>query len=191
MAMKEEKSKNGTYDGNTTLRRSAMSRNNSCGPVSELQKIRRQNVDSGYSTSDGYDKRWSQELNAANQTLTDNGNTAKWSPTLNNDKHSPSILNNSQFQTQSIGTPATALSPVPTNNNGNSMNGSHTTTDEYIRPSVAIIESSTPKRSTPNGSNNNRYVMEPQIIEIFFAFAFLLKNFIIRSHPADYCIITY
>lgn len=164
MAMKEEKSKNGTYDGNTTLRRSAMSRNNSSGPVSELQKIRRQNVDSGYSTSDGYDKRWSQELNAANHTVTDNGNTAKWSPTLSNDKHSSSIVNNSKFQTQSIGTPATALSPVPANNN-NSVNGSQTTIDEFIRPSVAIIESSTPKRSTPNGSNNNRYVLEPQIIE--------------------------
>lgn len=185
--MKEEKSKNGIYDGNTTLRRNAMSRNNSSGPVSELQKIRRQNVDSGYSTSDGYDKRWSQELNAPNQTVTDNGYTAKWSPTLSNDKHSSSILNKSQFQTHSIGTPTTALSPVPTNNN-NSANGSHTTIDEYIRPSVAIIESSTPKRNTPNGSINNRYVLEPPIIE-FFSLLLFRSNFIISSHPAHDCII--
>lgn len=149
--MKEEKTKSGgSYDGHTTLRRNAMAKhsNSSSGPVSELQKIRRQNVDSGYSTSDGYDKRWSQELNGAT-TVTDNGNTTKWSPTLGNDKHSPIAVNTPP----SIGTPK--LSPVNSNNN-NSIQSNEI--EGYTRPSVTI-DSSTPKRSTSNGSNNNRYVL--------------------------------
>lgn len=168
MAMKEEKSRNGgSFDGHTTLRRNAAAKN-SAGPLNELQKIRRQNVDSGYSTSDGYDKRWSQEIPNSNgsSTVTDNGNSSKWSPTqsqslLNNDKSSPHTANYPQFQSQSSGTSTPTLSSPATNNN-NTVNQS---VDEYIKSPV-LVESSTPKRSNSNGSNsnsnsnNNRFVLK-------------------------------
>lgn len=169
MALKEEKSRNGgSYDGHTTLRRNAAAKNSS-GPLSELQKIRRQNVDSGYSTSDGYDKRWSQELNTANgsSTVSDNGNTTKWSPTQssqslsNNDKSSPLTTNYSQFQSQSSGNSTPTLSS-PAGNNNNTLN-SNQSVDEYIKPTVSV-ENLTPTRGNSlNGSNNNRFVSRNEI----------------------------
>lgn len=170
MALKEEKSRNGgSYDGHTTLRRNAAAKNSS-GPLSELQKIRRQNVDSGYSTSDGYDKRWSQELNTANggsNTVTDNGNSTKWSPTQssqslsNNDKSSPLSTNYSQFQSQSSGNSTPTLSS-PAGNNNNTLN-SNQSVDEYIKPTV-LVENLTPTRGSLNGSNNNRFVSIDEIL---------------------------
>lgn len=168
MALKEEKSKNGgSFDGHTTLRRNAAAKN-SAGPLNELQKIRRQNVDSGYSTSDGYDKRWSQEIANSNgsSTVTDNGNASKWSPTqsqslLNHDKSSSHTTNHPQLHSQSSGSSTPTLSSPATNNN-NTVNQS---VDEFIKSPV-LVESSTPKRSNLNGSNsnsnsnNNRFVHE-------------------------------
>lgn len=150
-ALKEEKSRNGgSYDGHTTLRRNAAAKNCNA-PLSELQKIRRQNVDSGYSTSDGYDKRWSQELpatasnngTAANSaTVTDNGNPAKWSPTQSHnllsgggggssgsgsEKSSPLATTYPQFQSHASSgnsTPTNLSSPVGTINNNNIGSGS-------------------------------------------------------------------
>lgn len=159
VAVKEEKSRNG-HDGNTTLRRNAAAKHSS-GPLSDLQKIRRQNVDSGYSTSDGYDKRWSQELTNSNgtTTVTDNGNTSKWSPTQtqtrpNDEKHSPNSANYSQFQSQSSGSSTPTLTS-PVGNNNNTLTPTQTSIDEYIKP-AAIVDNSTPKKSNLNG--NNRFV---------------------------------
>lgn len=73
-ATKDEKARaGGTYDG-TTLRRTIQSKHNAS--VLDGPKGRRQHVDSGYSTSDGLDKRWSQET-----PLSQSENGAKWSPT--------------------------------------------------------------------------------------------------------------
>lgn len=73
-AAKDEKARaGGNFDGHTTLRRTIQSKHNAS--VVDGQKGRRQHVDSGYSTSDGLDKRWSQETPASNE------NGAKWSPT--------------------------------------------------------------------------------------------------------------
>lgn len=162
MALKEEKSRLGiSLDGNTTLRRNAVAKQSN-GPMTEIQKIRRQNVDSGYSTSDGFDKRWSEELQATSNgnpsngtptngtqsngaqsngtpsiTTTDSGNSNKWS--------TPSALNQPSAQ---IVTPN--LSPV-TNHNNN--------VEEYIRPNLPI-DNTTPKRSTLSNKNcSNRFVL--------------------------------
>lgn len=71
-ATKDEKTRAGAnFDGHTTLRRTIQSKHN---PI-DGQKGRRQHVDSGYGTSDGLDKRWSQETPSSNE------NVAKWSPT--------------------------------------------------------------------------------------------------------------
>lgn len=73
-ATKDEKARaGGNFDGHTTLRRTIQSKHNAS--VIDGQKGRRQHVDSGYSTSDGLDKRWSQETPSSNE------NGAKWSPT--------------------------------------------------------------------------------------------------------------
>lgn len=172
MALKEEKTRNGgTFDGHTTLRRNAAAKHSS-GPLTELQKIRRQNVDSGYSTSDGYDKRWSQELpgsngNASNSsngggttTVTDNGNPSKWSPTqsqslLHNDKHTSNATSYSQFQSQSSGNSTPTLSPSAGNNN-NTISSNQS--DELAKLTTNSVDNSTPKRSNSNGSNSNRFV---------------------------------
>lgn len=75
-ATKDEKTRaGGNFDGHTTLRRTIQSKHNAS--VIDTQKGRRQHVDSGYSTSDGFDKRWSQETGSGN--INENG--AKWSPT--------------------------------------------------------------------------------------------------------------
>ncbi|XP_055296171.1 leucine-rich repeat and calponin homology domain-containing protein isoform X2 [Sitodiplosis mosellana] len=163
MAMKEEKTRNGTYDGNTTLRRKAAATLNS-GPLTELQKIRRQNVDSGYSTSDGFDKRWSQELATSNgtptaaaaaTTVTDNGNASKWSPTqtksvLSSEKQSPSTASYSQFQPQSSGNSTPTLSS-PAGSNNNTLTSNQSNISDYIKPSD-LADSTTPTRSL-NGNN--------------------------------------
>lgn len=170
MAMKEEKTRNGTYDGNTTLRRKAAATHSS-GPLTELQKIRRQNVDSGYSTSDGYDKRWSQELpnsangtpttpaaTAATTTVTDNGNASKWSPTqtqsaLSSEKQSPSAASYSQFQPQSSGNSTPTLSS-PAGSNNNTLTSNQSNISDYVKP-IDLVDNTTPTRSL-NG--NNRFV---------------------------------
>lgn len=153
VATKDEKSRTGSnFDGHATLRRNAVAKQNAA--VSELQKMRRQNIDSGYSTSDGLDKRWSQEMPPANGGG-ENGN-AKWSPTpmhirtgpdRNSPTHAPS--NSSPYLSRSgVATPL--LSPAGNNNVPISAGG-----DEFKRP-PAPTETSTPKRSL-NGSNSNRY----------------------------------
>lgn len=149
LATKEDKSRT---DGNATLRRNAAAKQNAV--VSEIQKIRRQHVDSGYSTSDGLDKRWSQELPPQNGNPTENGN-AKWSPkplhirTTFNERSSPTGTANTiaTYQTKS-GSSTPALSPAGHNNvsTGTSSNG-----DEFKRPAIPV-ETSTPKRFA-NGSN--------------------------------------
>ncbi len=74
VATKDEKARaGGNFDGHTTLRRTIQTKHNAS--VVDGQKGRRQHVDSGYSTSDGLDKRWSQETPSSNE------NGAKWSPT--------------------------------------------------------------------------------------------------------------
>lgn len=74
IATKEEKARaGGSFDGHTTLRRTITPKHN----ISVLdQKSRRHHVDSGYSTCDGIDKRWSQEL-----PISTAENASKWSPT--------------------------------------------------------------------------------------------------------------
>ncbi|XP_073825101.1 leucine-rich-repeats and calponin homology domain protein isoform X2 [Musca autumnalis] len=61
-ATKDEKGSRagGNYDGYTTLRRAP--RNNAGGNVVDTHRIGRHNVDSGYSTCDGIDKRWSHDM---------------------------------------------------------------------------------------------------------------------------------
>lgn len=166
MAMKEEKTRNGgTFDGHTTLRRNAAAKH-SAAPLTELQKIRRQNVDSGYSTSDGYDKRWSQELpgsngngNGTTASVTDNGNPSKWSPTqtlLHNDKHTPTSY--TQFQSQSSGNSTPTLSSPAGSANNNNNNNNSNQSDDFAKLTAIAIDNSTPKRSNSNGSTNNRLV---------------------------------
>lgn len=169
MALKEEKTRCGvSFDGNTTLRRNTVTKQ-AAAPLTDLQKIRRQNVDSGYSTSDGYDKRWSQELAVANGNAT-NTNTAdnnkEWrlekfrtemgkiqdgdSPKTDNGNATkwPTTQIHSLVNDKPSGNSTPNLSPVTNNNN----------VEEYIRP-ILSIDSSTPKRSMiSNGSNNNRFV---------------------------------
>lgn len=201
--MKEEKTRNGTYDGNTTLRRKAAATHSS-GPLTELQKIRRQNVDSGYSTSDGYDKRWSQELATSNgtptavnatTTVTDNGNASKWSPTqtqttiLNSEKQSPSAAGYSQFQPHSSGnsTP-TMSSPAGSNNNTLTSNQSCNISD-YIKPSD-LVDNTTPTRSL-NG--NNRFVSKPKMATNCSYFHFIQPHHIspcAASYKINLCIFT-
>lgn len=185
VALKEEKSRNGgSFDGHTTLRRNAAAKNCS-GPLSELQKIRRQNVDSGYSTSDGYDKRWSQELvtnSNGSATVTDNGNPSKWSPTQshnllsggsgnNNEKSSPLATTYPQFQTHASGnsTPTNMSSPVGTLHNNNhcnaTINSNHQSIDDHIKSSTSI-DNSTPKRTNSNGSNNNNRFVSRHIYSL-------------------------
>lgn len=87
-ATKDEKVRaGGNFDGNTTLRRTIQTKHNAS--VVDGQKGRRQHVDSGYSTSDGSDKRWSQETPASHE------NGAKWSPTpihIRSDAHADDEL---------------------------------------------------------------------------------------------------
>jgi len=73
-ATKDEKGSRsgGNYDGYTTLRRAP--RHNSSGNVLEASTTgssnnqRRHQVDSGYSTSDGLDKRWSHDVPTKSKT---------------------------------------------------------------------------------------------------------------------------
>lgn len=198
MAMKEEKTRNGTYDGNTTLRRKAAATHSS-GPLTELQKIRRQNVDSGYSTSDGYDKRWSQELTApANgtpttpasaTTVTDNGNTSKWSPTqtqsaLSSEKQSPSAVTYSQFQSQSSGNSTPTLSS-PAGSNNNTLTSNQSNISDYVKP-IDLVDNTTPTRSL-NG--NNRFVSK-QNKNSYFHFMQQINSFTIQFHYHHRIIIT-
>lgn len=164
MAMKEEKTRTGSgFDGHTTLRRNAAAKNSN-NALSELQKIRRQNVDSGYSTSDGFDKRWSQELATANgsTTVTDNGHS-KWSPTqvhnlINTDKSTSSL--------QISGNSTPNLSPAA-NNSNSVISTNQSNIEEYVRPTISP-QTSTPKRSPASstlngiksiGSASNRFVI--------------------------------
>lgn len=117
MALKEEKSRTGVgYDGNTTLRRTVTPKHS----VVDAQKTRRQNVDSGYSTSDGLDIRWAQEvqINGSSSNTVDGG--SKWSPTLQHvkpapvaDKNSPVTNNYPQFPSPN-GSSTPTISPAPT-----------------------------------------------------------------------------
>lgn len=181
VALKEEKSRNGgSYDGHTTLRRNAAAKNCSA-PLSELQKIRRQNVDSGYSTSDGYDKRWSQELapngtsaTANSVTVTDNGNPSKWSPTQSHnllsgggssgsgsEKSSPLATTYPQFQSHASGnsTPTNLSSPVGTINNNNngsiSSLGNASVNSNHQSIDEHIKPSTLVDNSTPKRTNLN------------------------------------
>lgn len=64
-AIKMERKTGGV--GGTLSRKSRRSgAGSSPGPASQLDRLKnkRQNVDSGYSTSSDFDKRWSQELNS-------------------------------------------------------------------------------------------------------------------------------
>lgn len=199
MAMKEEKTRNGTFDGNTTLRRKAAATHSS-GPLTELQKIRRQNVDSGYSTSDGYDKRWSQELPSttngtpiAATTVTDNGNASKWSPTqiqsvLSTEKQSPGATSYSQFQPQSSGNSTPTLSS-PAGSNNNTLTSNQSNISDYVKP-TDLVDNTTPKRSL-NG--NNRFVSKQNNYSRFhfhaaaqihlpFCFIFITIIFIINHN---------
>lgn len=172
MAIKEEKSRaGGSFDGHTTLRRNAATKQNTT--ISEIQKIRRQNVDSGYSTSDGIDKRWSQELPTnGNASVSDNNGGSKWSPTplhirTNVDRNSPTTTATtastfSPYQTSKSSTSTPALSPAGNNNNSAICNSS--VNDEFKRPANPP-DTSTPKRicsanngSNSGGSNSNRFV---------------------------------
>lgn len=163
MALKEEKSRLGiSLDGNTTLRRNAMAKQSN-GPMSELQKIRRQNVDSGYSTSDGYDKRWSEELPVATNGTPTNGSPPNATPS----NSTPSITTTDNGSSVKYSTPSAPsqpsgqistpnLSPVVNHNNINNNNNNNV--EEYIRPNLPI-DNATPKRSTiSNKGNSNRYV---------------------------------
>ena len=60
-AVKDEKGSRagGNYDGYTTLRRAP--RHNSSAGLLESSRVTRHPVDSGYSTCDGIDKRWSHD----------------------------------------------------------------------------------------------------------------------------------
>lgn len=147
-ALKEERSRTGG-DGNATLRRTATPKHNSS--VVDAQKARRQNVDSGYSTSDGLDTRWAQDvpINGSSSNTADGG--SKWSPTLQcvkstvalAEKTSPVTSNYPQFQSPN-GSSTPTISTIAGNGNSPVYN--------CDRPS----DGSTPKRGVvSNGSTTN------------------------------------
>lgn len=105
MSAKEERTKaGGSFDGHTTLRRNIAKQNsNSSSDTSTLKgplQNRRQNVDSGYSTCDGLERRWSQELTTSNDA-------AKWSPTPMHIR--PVLTDQSQYVADSLPTSTAAV----------------------------------------------------------------------------------
>lgn len=143
MSAKEERSKaGGSFDGHTTLRRTIAKQNsNSSSDTSTLKgplQNRRQNVDSGYSTCDGLERRWSQELTTSNDA-------AKWSPTP---MHIRPVAPESQYVADPSPTSAAAL--IPTQYRNSSCN--------EINPSGAENPcDSEPKQSYTGSSHTNRY----------------------------------
>lgn len=137
LASKEEKTKGGgSFDGHTTLRRTIPKHSNS---ILDSQKARRQHVDSGYSTCDGLDKRWSQEMPMPNE------NVAKWSPT-------PIHIKTDNYAIPS-GQSTPSLSPGQTGNNGSAFDGSSAATDENRRAGTPCdLEQ---KKQFNNGSHSN------------------------------------
>lgn len=143
MANKDEKTRGG--DGLMTLRRNAAAKQNS--PSTDLLKTRRQNVDSGYCTSDGIDKRWLQEATANGNAE----NAAKFSPTPTHirsivEKKSPTSPYLSYQSKSSTSSPLMS----PANNNNLCLTNNE---EEFKRPAPPS-ESSTPKRLLTNDSGN-------------------------------------
>lgn len=134
MALKEEKSRGGnTFDGNTTLRRNANTSNKVTTRVVDNQKIRQQHADSGYSTSDGTDKRLWQDV-AANGSTPD-ADVSKWSPTA---AHNRTLTNEN-------------VSP-------STPNSSHSNSFANDQLDSSIGSNNKQQQSHSNGANNNRFV---------------------------------
>lgn len=142
MSAKEERSKaGGSFDGHTTLRRTIVKQNsNSSSDTSTFKgplQNRRQNVDSGYSTCDGLERRWSQELTISNDA-------AKWSPTPMHIR--PMQTDQNQYVADSSPTSTAASTQYP-NSSCNEIN-----------PSGAENPcDSEQKQSFTGGSHTNRY----------------------------------
>lgn len=145
MSAKEERSKaGGSFDGHTTLRRTIAKQNsNSSSDTSTLKgplQNRRNNVDSGYSTCDGLERRWSQELTTSNDA-------AKWSPTPMHIR--PMLTDQKQYVADSSPTSTAALTPT-TQYQNSSCN--------EVSPSGAENPcDSEPKQNFTGSSHTNRY----------------------------------
>lgn len=138
LATKEERAKaGGSFDGHTTLRRT-ISKHNSLLVDTQKGRDRRQHVDSGYSTCDGMEKRWSQEM--APGACLQQSNEAKWSPT-------PIHIRTANADTSSGSTTPALLSP------GQDGIYASATNDDGKRVDSCDSE----KRNFNNGSNSNRY----------------------------------
>ena len=144
-AAKEERIKSGgaiNVDGHTTLRRTLPKQNASLLDY----KSRRQHVDSGYSTCDGLEKRWSQEMppNPPLPLPQDNGG-AKWSP-------QPIHVRTENFSQSGNSTPS--LSPA----GQNILCGNSEYNDDQKRVDEAHSNELHQKKMYNNGSNHsNRY----------------------------------
>lgn len=144
MSAKEDRTKaGGSFDGHTTLRRTVAKQNSnsSSSDTSTLKgpmQNRRQNVDSGYSTCDGLERRWSQDLTTSNDAT-------KWSPTpirLTPKDHGQYIADLS---------PTSPAPSTPTQHQNNSCN-------DDISPTGAENRcDSEPTQNFASGSHTNRY----------------------------------
>lgn len=143
MSAKEERAKaGGTLDGHNTLRRTIAKQNsNSSSDTSTLKgplQNRRQNVDSGYSTCDGLERRWSQEL-----TTTSN-EASKWSPTPMHIR--PILTDHGQYIADPSPTSSAAFTPTQYQNSScNDPSGAENPCD------------SEPKQIFTGSSHTNRY----------------------------------
>lgn len=136
LANKEERAKaGGSFDGHTTLRRTIGKQSSILVDTKQTRDTRRQ-IDSGYSTCDGMEKRWSQEL--APGVSLQQANEAKWSPT-------PIHIRTTTDSNNGSGPSTPALSP------GQQQSDIYagTINDDGKRDSEF-------KRNFNNGSNSNR-----------------------------------
>lgn len=150
VAYKEEKSKTGgIYDGHTTLRRTIPPRHgNSFPETNSLKASRRQNVDSGYSSTN---ERWSSEM-PHTQVSSNNGHpdiSSKWSPQplhIRTDNH------------LKLGSGTSTPSTISPGGGGHNSIDSHTLEDDY-KKTVSNPETYEYKKNGNGHSmnNNNRY----------------------------------
>lgn len=155
MALKEEKSRT-TFDGNTTLRRNANTTKVTTRVI-DNQKTRQQHADSGYSTSDGIDKRLCHDL-APNGSTPDT-DVSKWSPTA---AHNRTLTNEN-------------VSPsTPNSTHSNSF--AHDILDSSFSPI------SKGQQSYSNGANNNRFVLNVFLGLVIYHEKMTIFRFCIGPH---------
>lgn len=153
--MKEEKSRaGGNFDGHTTLRRNTAAKVST--RIVDSQKLRQQHADSGYSTSDGSDKRLWHDV-TANGTTPD-ADASKWSPTA---AHNTTLTMDQPSPTMPSSTHSSSFAGQEQQQQQQQQLLDNSTTDNQSPTSEA--------ESRSNGSNNNTRFVE----DIHFLFGHL------------------